>query len=91
MNLTSFRLPARARLRNAALGVAVVVVAAFGASACGDGRWCEHDATDTVVADSHCRNGERGFEWEPDSDSKTRKKPTTKPAVAATTKPKAPR
>ncbi|QFG27199.1 hypothetical protein F7P10_21215 [Actinomadura sp. WMMB 499] len=58
-----------------------VVVAAFGLTACGgDGdRWCEHDATDTRVSNSHCENNEPGYEWESDGDSgkKSKKKKKT--------------
>ncbi|GGU95883.1 hypothetical protein GCM10010182_10500 [Actinomadura cremea] len=53
-----------------------VVVAAFGLTACGGGgdRWCEHDATDTRVSDSHCEKNERGYEWESDDGGKKKSK-----------------
>ncbi|MBE1532277.1 hypothetical protein [Actinomadura algeriensis] len=55
-----------------------VVVAAFGLTACGgEDRWCEHDATDKRVGDSHCEKNEPGYEWESDggkTKTKTKKK-----------------
>lgn len=61
--------------RRVALTMAVVV-AAFGLTACGgDGdRWCEHDATDRRVSDSHCEKNEPGYEWESDGGSTKVKK-----------------
>lgn len=57
-----------------------VVVAAFGLTACGGGgsRWCEHDATDTRVSDSHCEKNERGYEWESEDGGKKKPKKTKK-------------
>ncbi|WP_026403906.1 hypothetical protein [Actinomadura rifamycini] len=65
--------------RRVALTMAVVV-AAFGLTACGGGgdRWCEHDATDRRVSDSHCEKNEPGYEWESDGDSKSKKKKKTR-------------
>jgi hypothetical protein len=40
------------------------LVAAFGLTACGQDRWCEHDATDTKVSDRFCKNNTPGYEWE---------------------------
>jgi hypothetical protein len=42
------------------------LVAAFGLTACGQDRWCEHDATDTKVSDRFCKNNTPGSEWETD-------------------------
>ncbi len=36
-----------------------VLVTAFGLTACGQDRWCEHDATDTKVSDSYCKRHAR--------------------------------
>ncbi|MFC4054464.1 hypothetical protein ACFOY4_32630 [Actinomadura syzygii] len=48
---------------SAALAV-TVMVAALGLTACGDKRWCEHDATDTKVSDRYCKSNTPGYEWE---------------------------
>ncbi|RAY14799.1 hypothetical protein DPM19_13790 [Actinomadura craniellae] len=61
------------KARFAAFAV-VVTVAGAGLTACGGDRWCEFDATDTKVADSYCKAGTPGYEWEPDSDGKTKVK-----------------
>lgn len=53
-----------------------VLVAAFGLTACGGNRWCEHDATDRQVADRYCENNTPGYEWE--SGSKSKKKTKSK-------------
>ncbi|GAA1842627.1 hypothetical protein [Actinomadura bangladeshensis] len=53
------------KTRPAALALAALV-AAFGLTACGQDRWCEHDATDTKVSDRFCKNGTPGYEWETD-------------------------
>ncbi|WP_433475416.1 hypothetical protein ACQPZP_43325 [Spirillospora sp. CA-142024] len=45
------------------------LVAAFGLTACGQDRWCEHDATDTKVSDRYCKNHTPGYEWESDGGS----------------------
>jgi len=65
------------RTRPATLALAVLI-AACGLSACGEDRWCEHDATDTKVSDSYCERGVAGYEWEPDSDHKKSKKKSKK-------------
>ncbi|MBF6540734.1 hypothetical protein IU418_26360 [Nocardia farcinica] len=57
---------------------AAVTLAALGLTACGDDRWCEHDDTDTRVADSYCAADTPGYEWEPDFDDHHQKKPATK-------------
>ncbi|MFB4305014.1 hypothetical protein [Actinomadura sp. GTD37] len=49
--------------RSAALAL-TVLVAAFGLTACGQNKWCEHDATDTKVSDSYCKKNTPGYEWE---------------------------
>ena len=51
-----------------------VLVAAFGLTACGQDRWCEHDATDTKVSDSYCKKGTPGYEWETDGHKTKHKK-----------------
>ncbi|MFA1546436.1 hypothetical protein [Actinomadura chokoriensis] len=65
--------------RSTALAL-TVLVAAFGLTACGQNRWCEHDATDTKVSDGYCKNDTPGYEWETDSGHghKTKHKKTTK-------------
>lgn len=56
---------------------ATIIAVAVGASAltaCGTSeRWCEFDRTDTVVADSFCKAGTPGYEWETGS-SKTKRR-----------------
>ncbi|MEU5988196.1 hypothetical protein ABZ806_04375 [Spirillospora sp. NPDC047418] len=64
-----------AKTRPVALALAALI-AAFGLTACGQDRWCEHDATDTKVSDRFCKNGTPGYEWEPDGDHKTKHKKT---------------
>ncbi|ROO90875.1 hypothetical protein EDD29_8616 [Actinocorallia herbida] len=66
-------------MRRIALSVMALAVAGLGLTACSGGdRWCEHDATDQVVADSYCEKNTPGYEWEDDSSSshstKTKKK-----------------
>jgi hypothetical protein len=51
---------------------AIVMMVGGGITACGGDRWCEQDATDTKVADRYCEAGTPGYEWEPDSDGKTK-------------------
>jgi hypothetical protein len=66
--------------RSAAL-VLAGLVAAFGLTACGQDRWCEHDATDTKVSDRFCKNNTPGYEWESDGGGhkkKSSKHKTTK-------------
>ncbi|WP_043737460.1 hypothetical protein [Nocardia asiatica] len=83
----SSRMTARTRMRRAALAVVLAMVAALGATACNDGRWCEHDATDTVVEDRYCHDGVPGHEWEtPKKSSKPKK--STPPSPVAPTKSK---
>lgn len=61
------------RTRPVSLALAALV-AVCGLSACGGGkRWCEHDATDRKVSNSYCERGAAGYEWEPDSDHKSKK------------------
>jgi len=38
------------------------------------GRWCEHDATDTRVADRYCEQNVPGYEWEGGGKSKKKNK-----------------
>ena len=57
------------RIRTAIAAVLVSATLVTGLAACADqeqDRWCERDATDRRVADYHCENGERGYEWETD-------------------------
>ncbi|MGI5205784.1 hypothetical protein ACQEU6_29935 [Spirillospora sp. CA-108201] len=63
------------KTRSAALAL-VGLVAAFGLTACGQDRWCEHDATDTKVSDRFCKNNTPGYEWE--SGGKSHKKKSSK-------------
>lgn len=51
------------RTRSVALAL-TGLVAAVGLTACGENRWCEHDATDTKVSDRYCKNNTPGYEWE---------------------------
>ncbi|NDU74284.1 hypothetical protein GWI34_16815 [Actinomadura sp. DSM 109109] len=60
------------KTRSAAVALAGLV-AAFGLTACGQDRWCEHDATDKKVSDSYCKSGTPGYEWEPDGDGHKKK------------------
>lgn len=57
------------------LSVAAVIalIVGTGLTACSDSRWCEHDATDTRVADRYCEQNTPGYEWESGSDSKRKK------------------
>jgi hypothetical protein len=49
----------------------IVLAAGLGLSGCSSShRWCEHDATDTKVADRYCKNHVRGYEWEHGSSHK---------------------
>jgi hypothetical protein len=66
----------------AIIAMAASLTAACGRSSSVSTRWCEFDATDTVVDNSFCQNNTPGYEWEPDSD-----KPAKKPK-ATTVKPK---
>ncbi|MFI5717256.1 hypothetical protein [Nocardia sp. NPDC051750] len=66
----------RSRLRTLTCTAVIALTAGLGSAACGSDRWCEFDATDTKVADSYCANGTPGYEWEPDSDSNSKKKPS---------------
>ncbi|WP_069166854.1 hypothetical protein [Nocardia altamirensis] len=50
-------------------------------------RWCEFDATDTVVEDSFCLNNTPGYEWEPDSDKPAKKPKTSTKPKPTTAKP----
>ncbi|GAA0939922.1 hypothetical protein [Actinocorallia libanotica] len=70
-------------MRRLALSVAALAVVASGLTACSDksDRWCEHDATDTVVANSFCEKNTPGYEWEDDSSGKKKKKKTTSKKV----------
>lgn len=71
------------RLR-AAVGVTVIALGAgLASTACGQTRWCEHDDTDTKVANSFCETETPGYEWEPDGDDhkKKPKKTTSKKTV----------
>jgi len=63
------------KTRSAALAL-TVLVAAFGLTACGQKRWCEHDATDTKVSDSYCKKNTPGYEWESGGGHKTKHKKT---------------
>ncbi|MES9536821.1 MULTISPECIES: hypothetical protein [unclassified Actinomadura] len=72
------------RTRSAALAL-VGLVAAFGLTACGQDRWCEHDATDTKVSDRFCKNNTPGYEWESDGGGH-KKKHSTKHKTSKTSK-----
>lgn len=62
-------------MRRMVLSVMVLAVAGLGLTACGGSdRWCEFDATDTVVADSYCERNTPGYEWEYEDSSKKKKK-----------------
>ena len=62
-------------MRRLALSVVTLAVVAGGLTACSEKeRWCEHDATDTVVANSYCEKNTAGYEWEDDSSSGTKVK-----------------
>lgn len=61
------------KTRPAALAL-TVLVAAFGLTACGGNRWCEHDATDRKVSDRYCETNTSGYEWETDDGHKSKTK-----------------
>ncbi|MFI1460112.1 hypothetical protein [Nocardia carnea] len=62
------------RLRTVTCTAIIALAAGLGSAACSSDRWCEFDATDTKVADSYCEKGTPGYEWEPDSDGKSKSK-----------------
>lgn len=62
------------RLRTLTCTAVIALAAGLGTAACSSDRWCEFDATDTKVADSYCEKGTPGYEWEPDSDGKSKSK-----------------
>lgn len=71
-------------MRRLALTVVTLAVVAGGLTACSKSeRWCEHDATDTVVDNSYCEKNTPGYEWEDDSSGhkKPKKKSVSKKAV----------
>ncbi|WP_459546818.1 hypothetical protein [Nocardia sp. X0981] len=75
---------ARTRLRTITCTAVIVLAAGLGTAACGNkDRWCEFDATDTKVDNSYCEKNTPGYEWEPDSDGKSK---TKKPGKSTTTK-----
>ncbi|GAA2442754.1 hypothetical protein GCM10010191_68860 [Actinomadura vinacea] len=53
---------------------AVVLVSGLGVVSCSSKRWCEQDATDTVVSDSYCEKNTPGYEWESGSKKKMKHK-----------------
>lgn len=62
------------RLRTVTCTAVLALAAGLGSAACGNDRWCEFDATDTKVDNSYCEKGTPGYEWEPDSDGKSKSK-----------------
>ncbi|MBC6456403.1 hypothetical protein [Actinomadura sp. HBU206391] len=69
------------RVRRLSATAVIAVIVGAGLTACGGDRWCEHDATDTRVADSFCERNTPGYEWESGSDhKKSKKKKSTKKA-----------
>lgn len=64
----------RTRLRTLTCTTVIALAAGFGSVACSNDRWCEFDATDTKVDNSYCEKGTPGYEWEPDSDGKSKSK-----------------
>lgn len=68
-------------MRRLALSVVTLAVVAGGLTACSEKeRWCEHDATDTVVANSYCEKNTAGYEWEEESSGGTKVKKKSKKA-----------
>lgn len=66
--------------------IIALTVGASVLTACGGSqRWCEFDSTDQVVADSFCKAGAPGYEWETGSDSTKRKHQRSK--VKSSVKP----
>lgn len=63
-------------MRRLALSVVTLALVGGGLTACSDDteRWCEHDATDTVVENSYCEKKTPGYEWEDSSSSGTKVK-----------------
>ena len=62
-----------ARIRRLSVIAVTAVVVGAGLTACSNDRWCEHDATDTRVADSYCERNTPGYEWESGSGHKKKK------------------
>jgi hypothetical protein len=62
------------KVRRLSVTAAIAVIVGAGLTACSGDRWCEHDATDTRVADSYCERNTPGYEWESDSKHKKSKK-----------------
>ncbi|MDL4773389.1 hypothetical protein [Actinomadura xylanilytica] len=61
------------KARSVGLALSAVLVAGLGTSACSQQRWCEHDASDTVVSDRYCKNKTPGYEWETGTHKKQKK------------------
>jgi len=53
-------------MRRLALAAVTLALIGGGLTACSSDkeRWCEHDATDTVVDNSYCEKNTPGYEWE---------------------------
>jgi hypothetical protein len=64
------------KMRRLPAAAVIAVLVGAGLTACSGDRWCEHDATDTRVADSYCERNTPGYEWESGSDKKKSKKKT---------------
>ncbi|MBA9001950.1 MULTISPECIES: hypothetical protein [Thermomonospora] len=61
--------------RLAAMAVTLAVAGGMLTACSSEDRWCEHDATDTRVADRYCEQNTPGYEWESgDGGSKTKVK-----------------
>lgn len=68
-------------MRRLALAAVTLALIGGGLTACSSDkeRWCEHDATDTVVDNSYCEKNTPGYEWEEGSSStKVKTKKTSK-------------
>jgi hypothetical protein len=69
------------KVRRLSVTAAIAVIVGAGLTACSSDRWCEHDDTDTRVADSYCDRNTPGYEWETDSKHKKSKKTKTSTKV----------
>jgi hypothetical protein len=58
------------KVRRLSIAATIAIVVGAGLTACSDSRWCEHDATNTRVADRYCEQNTPGYEWESGSKHK---------------------
>ena len=75
------------KVRRLSVTAVIAVVVGAGLTACSGDRWCEHDATDTRVADRFCERNTPGYEWE-GSGHKSKKTKSGKKAKSSSTRVK---